>query len=312
MLTIISINYNGSENTMRLLRSLESQTDMEFKVIVVDNASKETDFNNLKKNIGNAELVRSNNNLGFSGGNNVGIKKALKDGANWVILLNNDTWVEKDFIARLRAILDQKQGIVGIPMIEGGGAAPSTPLRTSYCGKIEWLKPTLSHIYAEENYKQNSNSKSQTSNQPASHKLLATSYYVIGGAIAIHKNVFEKIGFLDANYFLYFEDADYTIRARRAGIPITIAPDVMIYHSVSSSAKKLGSPFLLRYHYRNTLYFNWKNGPWYVKFAVWPWSWWIVTKQALKVMIYHNREQSLAILSGVLDFYRHRMGQIKT
>ena len=134
--------------------------------------------------------------------------------------------------------------------------------------------------------------------------------YAIGGGVAIHRDVFEKIGFWDEKYFLYFEDADFSLRAQKAGIPVTIAPDVMIYHNSSSSTKKLGSPLLLRYHYRNALYFNLKNGSWYIKMAVWFWSFWIVKRQILKIICRYKTEESHAILNGVFDFYHHRMGKI--
>src|SRR3989344_2123802 len=295
-LSIITINYNGAERTIKLLKSLAEQTDKDFQTIVIDNASEETDYFNLESitkgifaKMPFVMLIRNEKNLGFSGGNNIGIKKALDPpaggGADWALLLNNDTLVEPGFIASLKAKLSQSSGIVGIPLNEGD--------HTAYCGKIEWLKPTLTHSYLLLNDR---------------HR--KTVIYAIGGAVAIHKDVFSKVGFLDEKYFLYFEDADYSIRAKQAGFDISIAENLMIHHNVSSTTKKLGSSLLLRYHYRNALYFNLKNGPWYIKLLVWPWSWIIVLKQIFKVMIYHNREQSGAILKGVFDFYHHRMGKI--
>ena len=128
--------------------------------------------------------------------------------------------------------------------------------------------------------------------------------------LIFHKDIFEKIGFLDEKYFLYFEDVDFSIQARKAGFDISIADNLNVHHHVSSSAKKLGSPLLMRYHYRNALYFNLKNGPWYIKLLVWPWSWLIVIKQLGKITIKQNVEQSKAILAGVIDFYKNRMGQV--
>ena len=296
-LSIITINYNGAERTIKLLKSLAEQTDKDFQTIVIDNASEETDYFNLESitkgifaKMPFVMLIRNEKNLGFSGGNNIGIKKALDPpaggGADWALLLNNDTLVEPGFIASLKAKLSQSSGIVGIPLNEGD--------HTAYCGKIEWLKPTLEHVY-----------------KPVSLRAdKLKDYYAIGGGMLIHRNVLGKIGFLDEKYFLYFEDADFSIRARKADIPVSIIPDVMIHHNVSSTTKKLGSSLLLRYHYRNALYFNFKNGPWFIKLAVWPWSWIIVLKQTFKVMIYHNREQSVAILKSVLDFYLNKMGGI--
>jgi GT2 family glycosyltransferase len=290
-LSIITINYNGSESTSKLLASLSEQTDPDFKTIVIDSASGEGDFYDLQNSVSklqfNIELVRNEKNLGFSGGNNVGIKKALQEGAEWVLLLNNDAWVEKGFIAGLKLKLSKSGGIVGLPLIEGD--------YTAYYGKIRWLKSTLKHRY---------------------HPLYAATlrknanYYAIGGGMAIHKNVFEKIGFLDEKYFLYFEDADFCIRASRAGINISFIDEPKARHQVSGTTKKLGSPLLLRYHYRNSLYFNFKNGPWYIVIAVWPWSFWVMKKQLLKIMFMIKRKESSAILKGVFDFYRNHMGKI--
>lgn len=297
--SIITINYNGSESTIKLLKSLGSQTDKDFEIIVIDNASEEADFNILKNycatlGVAQLKLIRNDQNLGFSGGNNAGIKEAFKiwanpvkspdgdNGASWVLLLNNDTWVEEGFMVSLGAKLSQLSGIVGIPLIEGD--------KIAYCGQIKWLKPTLLHNY---------NVRHSVSN-----------IYAIGGAVAIHRDVFEKIGLLDEKYFLYFEDVDFSVRARKSGIPVSIVRGFMIYHKASSTTKKLGAPLLLRYHYRNALYFNLKNGPWYIRLLVWPWSWSIILKQILKIMIYHNREQSVAILKGVFDFYLNKMGKI--
>ncbi|MEX2091008.1 MAG: glycosyltransferase family 2 protein, partial [Candidatus Paceibacterota bacterium] len=182
--------------------------------------------------------------------------------------------------------LENKGGIVGLAIDEGD--------RIAYAGKIEWLKPTLSHI-----------TTFKVVNTKSVDKL-----YAIGGAVAIHKDVFEKIGFLDEKYFLYFEDADFSVRAKKAGISVNFVPDIVVSHSVSASTKKLGSPTLLRYHYRNALYFNLWRGPWYLKFVLWIWRIIIVAKQIIKLAIGKNKEESKAILQGVFDYYRRRYGKI--
>lgn len=290
-LSVITINYNGSEYTLKLLKSLTDQADNNFEIIVVDNASQEADFSNLKDTVEGAILIRNDQNLGFSMGNNVGIKKALQNGSDWVLLLNNDTWVEEGFISSLRAKLEgleclpeDRRGMAGLALDEGGHIA--------YAGKVIWLRPHGYHIHSKEKAE------------------LTEDKYIIGGAMIIHKNVFKKIGFLDEKYFLYFEDQDFSLRAKGAGFLLSFFYDVKANHQTSSTTKKLGSPLLMRYHYRNALYFNFKNGPWYVKLVVWPWSWMVILKQLLKIMTNYNREQSASILYGVLDFYKNKMGKI--
>lgn len=287
-LSVVTINYNSSENTINFLKSLAEQTDKDFRTIVIDNASEETDFSRLTEAVEDAFLIKSDKNLGFSGGSNIGIKEASKNGSDWVVLLNNDTLVERGFVASLKAELSHLGGIAGIPLDEGD--------YTAYCGKIGWLKGTLGHIYSPiyaENLTRNPR------------------YYAIGGAVAIHKDVFSMVGFMDEKYFLYFEDADFSIKAERAGFKLTFLEEPKVRHQVSSTTKKLGSALLLRYHYRNALYFNLKNGPWYIKLLVWPWSFWVVIKQLLKIMFMYRQNESSAILKGVFDWYIGRMGKIK-
>lgn len=283
-LTIITINYNSAENTIGLLESLKNQTSKDFEVVVVDNDSNDVgQLMDYKTSENNIIYIKNDRNLGFSGGSNVGIRKALQNGSDWVLLLNNDTMPESHLIEHLKANLEGKEGIVGLALDEGN--------RVAYAGKIEWLKPTLSHLTTYE-----------VGNQKT---------YAIGGAMLIHKDVFNRIGLLDEKYFLYFEDADFCQRARKAKIPISFLSEIKISHSVSSSTKKLGAPLLMRYHYRNALYFNMKNGPLYIKLLVWPWSWVVVVKQTIKIISGKNKEYSLAILKGTGDWYAGKMGKIR-
>src|SRR3989344_6103765 len=207
-LTIITINFNSSENTIKLLESLRNQTDKDFEIIVVDNNSddigklmeyKTTETNPAQSNPADHQqkgrtlsgagiiYIKNDRNLGFSGGSNLGIKKALQNGADWVLLLNNDTIPESHLIERLRVNLEGKDGVIGLSLDEGG--------RTAFAGHVQWLKPTLQHLYNRAD-------------------INSSKTYVIGGAMIGHKRGFDKIGFLDENYFLYFEDADFFERAR--------------------------------------------------------------------------------------------------
>lgn len=306
LITIVTINYNSSDNTIKLLESLARQTDKSFDVVVVENGSNDEEKRKLldyKTTETNLIFIKNDKNLGYSGGNNVGIKKALDPpagggsdpdqiGASWILLLNNDTWVESDFVERIKANLDPsagsgqggKGGIIGLALDEGD--------RVAYAGQVEWLKPTLKHTYDL---------------QPTTND---GRFYAIGGAVLIHKSVFDKIGLLDENYFLYFEDADFSLRAREAGISVSFLPDIQVHHSASSSTKKLGSPMLLRYHYRNALYFNLRHAPNRIKILLPFWSFLVAIKQLAKIVVGDNREASKAITRGILDFHLDKMGKI--
>ncbi|KKT50519.1 MAG: Glycosyl transferase family 2 [Candidatus Yanofskybacteria bacterium GW2011_GWA1_44_21] len=291
-ISIATINFNGAEKTIILLDSLKNQSVKDFQMIVVDNNSDKYDYARLENWILNNSpdvfLFKNAVNSGFAGGSNYGINKALKAGADWVVLLNNDTWVESDFIERLKPELEHKEGIIGLPLDEGDG-------HISFGGCLQWLKPTLTHghgyVKGEKTTKVNFK-------------------YAIGGGMAVSKDVFRKIGVFDENYFLYFEDADFSFRAWKANVPIEYLRLPIVKHAQSSSAAKLGSPTLLRLHYRNALYFNMKHGPVWVQFMLLPWSWLILTKQAIKIVFNYHVEESKAIIKGVLDFYYQRYGKI--
>ncbi len=286
-ISIITINHNTSSETIDFLTAIREQSDRSFDVILIDNASDKLGLDSLntwldKTYIPGLNVIKNSENLGFSGGCNIGMRKALENGSEWVILLNNDTIPGNDFIVDLGAILRDGEGLVAIPLDEG--------TRTAYCGQISWLRPTLKHLYV----------------MPTK----TAGCYAIGGGMAIHKSMIEKIGYLDENYFLYFEDADYSVRAARAKLPFVIASDIKVRHKVSASTKKIGSPRLFRYHYRNALYFNNKLGPWHIRLLIWPWSALIVAKQLVKIIFRKDTEYSRAIFRGVRDFYRNKLGMI--
>ena len=289
-LYVFTINYNGAIKTTNLLKSLKDQDDQDFHPVVVDNNSNKLDMDQIedwiKSNYPSVLLIKNKENLGFTGGCNTGIKKAISNEADWIVLLNNDTAVESNFISKLKPQLDN-QGIIALPLDEGNG-------HIAMGGRLAWLKPTLSHGHGIINTENNGNLR-----------------YAIGGGMAIHSSVIEKVGYWDESYFLYFEDADFSLRAIKRDVPIKFLGEPIVHHTGSASTKLLGGPMLLRYHYRNALYFNFKNGPLWIMILVWPWSWMIILKQAIKIILRYKVSESDSILMGVLDFYSKRMGKIK-
>lgn len=284
-ISLITINYNGSKETIRLLDSLNRNTDQDFDIFVVDNSSKTEDLRELKDwtiaNHPKVKIIDSSQNLGFSGGNNLALSEAFKNGSDWALLINNDTWVTQDFMSHLKPILSPKKGLMGLPLDEGTG--------TAYGGRVEWFQSTLSHVH-------------NPIEKDDGH------LYIIGGGMAISKEAYEKIGPMDEKYFLYFEDADYTLRARNKNIEINFVREPKINHATSTTTKRLGSPLLLRYHFRNALYFNYRYRSHLLTYI---WSIWILKKQLWKILFMYNQNESQEILLGVLDFWMSKMGKIK-
>jgi hypothetical protein len=292
---IVVLQYNNSRDTIRCLESVKELNWQDFEVVVVDNASEIQHFNATRLFVESQEragerrfkLIINEDNFGYAGGNNVGIKYALENGADYALILNPDTTVSKNLLKGLIRAAEKRKtvGIVGSAVRERN--------KVVYCGEIEWLKSELSHsqLYPR-------------------HRTLNANQYIPGSAMLVKKEVFEKTEGFDEKYFLYFEDADFCVRAQKAGFKLAVVPDVSVRHNPSSSTSALGSALLLRYHYRNALLFNAKNAPWRAKILLPFWSLFIIIKQAVKILLGINPQVSRAILNGVIDFYKKRFGKI--
>lgn len=288
MITLITVNFNNANATLRLLRALEQQSEREFDIIVVDNDSTDDDRAALGAYAAQSplrlDIIYSAWNRGFSGGNNLAIRKALAHGSDWLLLINNDTTVSPDFIERLVAQLPAAPCIAGIPLHEGE--------HTAFAGIVCWLHPTLPHQYTLQ------------------HRDALR--YAIGAGMLVHRSVFESVGLLDEAYFLYFEDADFSLRAQRFGIPVVFLSDPVILHRPSESTSKLGHPLLVRYHARNALRFNWRNGPWWVRALV-PFAvGYGIAYETLKLLVGRHPTESRATRAGIMDFICGRWGRIGT
>ncbi|TSC92001.1 MAG: glycosyl transferase family protein [Parcubacteria group bacterium Licking1014_17] len=287
---IVIVQYNQASDTLACLKSLESDLSEGTKIIVVDNDSNEPDRKavaDYSLRNGNIKFIETGKNLGYTGGNNAGIKYALENGADYIFILNNDTIIKPGTVRELvnYAKNHPKIGIVS-PGVDELGAV-------FYGGKIYWFKPELEH-----NYNKNGG------------PLKSKNTYLSGVALMVKKEVFNKIGMFDDRFFLYFEDVDFSVRARKEGYDLAVDSSVSIMHNISRSAGKLGSPKILRYHYRNSHLFNSKHAPIYIRWLLPFWSLSIIIRQAVKIILSKNTAASRAILQGVFDYYRGKFGII--
>ena len=135
--------------------------------------------------------------------------------------------------------------------------------------------------------------------------------YVTGCALLIKKEVVDEIGWLDEDFFMYYEDIDWNLRAKEAGYKIVVAQNARIWHKVSSSTAKEGEPWMHYYHIRNALLLTKKHAPPLIKKAVYLWSWLHYFKQAIKLVVLPSqREVSRMIMRGIRDFHKRRFGKL--
>lgn len=246
---IIILNYNGKNDTLEALASLQKLTYPKFKILVVDNGSKDSSVQAFKKYFPKIQILENSQNLGFAEGNNRGLKLALKKGADFVLLLNNDTIADPNFLTILmkNAIKRTKFSIFGPQM------RYFSDRNRLWCGGGK-LSPVLAAVKMIDKGKLAKN---------ACFKRWQEVNFISGACLLVSRQVFEKIGFLDPDYFLYWEEADFEIRASKAGFKMMYVPDAVIWHKVSKTSGGSLEPLHQYYFFRNNLLFIKKNLPWY-------------------------------------------------
>jgi GT2 family glycosyltransferase len=239
---IVLLNYNGSEDTLACVASLENINYKNYEIIVVDNASTDGSFEKLRKEFGNKHtLLASKRNGGFAHGNNIGIKHGLNNGAAYILLLNNDTIVEPDFLLKLVEPAEDNE-TAGI--ITGKILYESQRDKIWYGGgEINWKRFSGVHY--------TNNSKDNFSNQ----NLATTVSFASGCLMLIKREVFEKLGLLPEEYFMYYEDLDFCAKIYNNGYSIIYNPQCKIYHKVSADKGKEESAFIVECYTRSRLIF---------------------------------------------------------
>jgi len=282
---IIILNWNGFSDTAECLKSLQSITYTNFKVLVVDNYSKNNEAKALQDRFGNfIEVIKNSQNYGFAKGNNIGIQRALAENADLILLLNNDTVVKSDFLSILvETSQKDKIGIVG----------PAIYLYNSYNissigGNVKWFsKFIINHV-----------------TEPINE--VKEFLFLTGCCLLIKKEIFKNIGLLDESFFFYYEDADFCLRTVKAGYKITVNPQSVIWHKISRTVKSESE----KYHYytnRNKLLFTKKNAPFLIFLYHYFRAWLSLAYIGLHLSIEKDPNQIIrlkAVRNGIKDFQK--------
>lgn len=281
-MSIITVNYNGLKDTSALIESIPFNENME--VIVVDNASKEDEASIIQERYPKVKTIRSNKNLGFAGGNNLGIKAAK---GKYLFLINNDT-VFKDF--NVQALIDRlvSSSNVGIVCPKIRFAWGNNPIQ--FTGYTPLSKITVrNHAigYGEED----------TGQYDTPH----STPYTHGAAMLIKREAMEKVGLMPECYFLYYEEIDWSMMFTRAGYEIWYEPTCTIYHKESQSTGQ-GSPLRTYYIARNRLLLVKRNWQGFYKWLAYCYLTCIVApRNIIMYLIKGKWNLSLAVCKGILN-----------
>ena len=228
---VVVLNWNGWQDTVACLESLQRQSYASFELLVVDNDSSDDSVAQIKKAMPGVELLQSGANLGFGGGCNVGIRQALSKDADYVWLINSDATADPHALSALVRVADGNVVLasVGSVLYE---ADASDQVQLWGGGQVRlW--------------------SGQCQNQRAAAPL----DFISGASVLMRCAAIEKVGLFDeSTFFMYWEDADLSFRLRRAGWQLAVAEDSRVWHKQSASVGK-NSPVLDQYFTRSGVRF---------------------------------------------------------
>jgi len=242
---------SGLNDTLECLESLSHLDYSFYEVVVVDNDSTDGSVPAIRARYPDVVIIETGENLGYAGGNNVGIQYALACGADYVFLLNNDTTVNPQMLKKLIVFAESNPmaGIVGPKqyffdqpnVIAGTGSV------------IDWRQGTIRHLRRGEVECDKSNDGQSDSDVPRKVD------FMDGCAVCVRRKFIEEVGMLDERYCLGgYEDADWGMRAAAHGYQVWNVPEAKMWHKISAAAG-IGSPLTTYYMTRNVLLFFWEH-----------------------------------------------------
>lgn len=294
-IAIVIVNWNGAKDTIACLTSIAAmkKNDADLTVIVVDNGSKDDSVKRIGKAHPWVTILSLDENRGFAGGNNVGITYAMHHGSEYIWLLNNDTVVDADALSVVDAFADSTVGIAGSKIYFAPGREyHKDRYKQSERGRviwyaggiIDWSTMLASHLGVDEVDHGQYDRSGETP-------------FVTGCSLMMRRSVVDAIGLLDERLYLYLEDLDFCLRAKRAGYRLVYYPASLLWHVNAGSSGGPGNALHDYYITRNRLWIGMKYAPVRTKIAL--------LREAVSFLRGANADKRQA----VSDFFLWRWGR---
>ena len=252
LVAIIVLNYNGGKMVEHCIHSLFQLNAPSFRVIVVDNASTDGSFEALRTEYHQSHQIfflQNSDNLGFARGMNVGIRFAFELGAQYIWLLNQDAIAERDSLKLLVQLFEAHEFIgMASPIISSPPKPKEKKSNLWFSGgRIDWLRSRAVHT------------------KPKSRETPFETGFLSGCALMLRVSALRTVGLFDEHFFLYYEDADLSLRMKRAGFRLIVHPKAFVSHAETSDNNPQKTYWLVR----SGLYFFWKHTPFFLKPIFW-------------------------------------------
>ena len=293
-ITAIVLNWNDKADTLACLASLQKQT-VPVEIVVVDNGSVDDSVAVIRQHYPQVTMLETGRNLGYSGGNNVGIRHALATGATYLFVLNNDTVLAPACTALLLADCQANPDVV------------ATAPKSLYLDRPDLIYFAGGQITAW------GSTRHMGMSQPdgPTYTTVNDTEWITGCALFVTRAGFEQVGLFDERFFLLFEDSDWSLRARRLGYRLRYVGTAQLWHRASVSFGGNHSPLYHYYFTRNKLLWLERHYPLHqflwlaARFLRHTWS----SSDRTAYTTQSGRTCRRAILWGVRDYLGRRFGQ---
>lgn len=236
---VVILAWNGREDTLACLESLDEVDWGELSTIVVDNGSSDGVAEAVADRFPHVEVIRSERNLGFAGGNNLGLRAAYESGADYMLLLNNDTVIDHRAVAELVEVAEQR------------------PDAGALCPLIYYMDPSDVIWFAGAAFDprrgHNGRHTGYAERDVGQYDGVRETGRATGAAMLVSRRAIDEVGFLDERLFLHVEDVEWSLRMRAAGFRVLMVPAAKVWHHVSVASGGEHSPTIAYYSTRNTL-----------------------------------------------------------
>jgi GT2 family glycosyltransferase len=291
---VVVLSWNGRDDTLECLRSLERARWDRLTPIVVDNGSTDGTLEAVRAEFPDVVTVRCEENLGFADGNNVGMRAALEAGADYVLVLNNDTIVDE---ALFEALVSEAQ---------------RRPDAGALCPLIRYVEPPDRIWYAGARFDpraiHNGRHTGYGEVDEGQYHTVRETGRATGAAMLVPREVIERVGYFDGRLFIQVEDVEYSLRMRAAGYRILFVPEGLVMHKVAMTTGGERAPVTAYYEMRNTLVVCSRHAPLRAPARLWR------ELGSLAVHLTHARLSSQpvanarAVLAGWRDYRAGRLG----